>query len=86
MLDWIKRVKSRGLSEEPNAIRMATKSCNMKHIIGITWINFNQNSSTALERSVLIAYHSFMYTVNSYVHVRTKDYSAPRDLHRRAAY
>ena len=42
-----------GLSEQPNDIRVATKSCNMKHIIAITWINLNHNSSTALERAVI---------------------------------
>ena len=53
MLAWTERqVKYRGLSEQPNDIRVVTKSCNMKLKIGITWINVNQNSSTALERSV----------------------------------
>ena len=53
MLAWTEQVKCRGLSEQPNDVRVATKSCNMKHIIGITWINLNHNSSTALERSVI---------------------------------
>ena len=46
-----KRGGQRG--EQPNDIRVATKSCNMKHIIAITWINLNHNSSTALERAVI---------------------------------
>ena len=53
MLAWTEQVKCRGLSEQPNNIRVATKSCNMKHIIRITWIDLNHNSSTALERSVI---------------------------------
>ena len=32
---------------------VATKSCNMKLIIKINWINVNHNSSTALELSVI---------------------------------
>ena len=56
MLAWTEKENCRGLSEQPNDIRVATKSCNMhdmKHIISITGINRNHNSSTALERSVL---------------------------------
>ena len=34
-------------------LRVATQSCNIKHIIGITWINLNYNSSAALELSVI---------------------------------
>ena len=49
------QVKCRGLSEQPNYTRVATKPCNMKLVIGITymWISVNHNSSTALERSVI---------------------------------
>ena len=32
VLPWTEQVKCRGLSEQPNDIRVATKSCNMKHI------------------------------------------------------
>ena len=53
MLAWTEQVKCRGLSEQPNYIRVATKSCNMKLIIRTNWINVNHNSSTALERSVI---------------------------------
>ena len=53
MLAWTEQLKCRGLSEQPNDIRVATKSSNMKHIIGIIWINLNHNSSTALEWSVI---------------------------------
>ena len=53
MLAWTELVKYRGLSEQPNDIRVVTKSCNMKRIIGITWINVNHNSSATLERSVI---------------------------------
>ena len=53
MLAWTEQVKCRGLNEQPNDVRVATKSCNTKHIIGITWKNLSQNSSTALERSVI---------------------------------
>ena len=53
MLAWTEQLKCRGLSEQPNDISVATKSCNMKHIIGIIWINLYHNSSTALERSVI---------------------------------
>ena len=52
MLAWTEQVKCRGLSEQPINIRMVTKSCNIKLINEITWINVNHSSSTALERSV----------------------------------
>ena len=53
MLAWTKKVKRRGLSEQPIDIRVVTKACNIKFINGITWINVNHSSSTALERSVI---------------------------------
>ena len=53
MVAWKEQVKYRGLSEQPNDIRAVKKSCNMKLIIGITWINVNQNNTTAFERSVI---------------------------------
>ena len=55
MLAWTEQVKCRGLhvSEQPNYIRVATKPCNMKLVIGITLIRVNHNSSTALVRSVI---------------------------------
>ena len=48
--------KCRRLSEQPNDIQVATKSCNMKHIqfIGITLINLNHNRSTALFVIVIV--------------------------------
>ena len=54
MLAWTEQMKCRGLSEQPNYIQVATKSCNIKHIIEIIWINVNHSSSPALERSVII--------------------------------
>ena len=39
MLAWTEQVNWGGLSEQPNDIQVATKSCDKKHIIGITWIN-----------------------------------------------
>ena len=53
MLAWTEHVKCKGLSEQPIFIRMVTKSCNLKLINGITWINVKHSSSTALERSVI---------------------------------
>ena len=53
VLAWTEQVKDRGLSEQPNDIRVVTKSCSLKLIIGVTWINVNQSSSTALERSII---------------------------------
>ena len=53
MLAWTEHVKCRGLSEQPNYIRVATKPCNMKLVIRITLIRVNHNSSTALVRSVI---------------------------------
>ena len=50
VLAWTEQVKCRGLREQPNYIRVVTKSCNMKLVI---WINVNHNSSTALEWSVI---------------------------------
>ena len=47
------QVKCRGLSEQPNYNRVATKPCNMKLVIGIFLISVNHYSSTALERSVI---------------------------------
>ena len=41
MLALTEQVKCRGLSEQPNDIRVATKLYNIKFIIGITWINVN---------------------------------------------
>ena len=57
MLAWTEQVKCRGLSEQPNYTRVATKPCNMKLVIGITKISVNHNSSTALERSVINNYN-----------------------------
>ena len=51
MLAWPEQVKYRGLSEQPSDIQVATKSCNMKHKIEITWINLNHLAT--LERSVI---------------------------------
>ena len=45
MLAWTEQVKCRGLSEQPNYNRVATKPCNMKLVIGITVISVNHNSS-----------------------------------------
>ena len=53
MLAWTEQVKCRGLSEQPNYNRVATKPCNMKLVIGITLISVNHNISTDLERSVI---------------------------------
>ena len=50
VLAWTEQVKCKGLSEQPNDIRVAPKSCN---ISGIAWINVNHNSSTALEWLVI---------------------------------
>ena len=41
MLAWTEQVKCRGLSEQPNYARVATKPCNMKLVIGITKISVN---------------------------------------------
>ena len=52
-LAWTNQIKCGELSEQPNHIRVATKSYNKKKLhMGITWINVN-NSSPALERSVI---------------------------------
>ena len=59
MLALTEQVKYRGLSKQPNNIRVVTKSCNMKLINGKTWINVNQNSSAALERSVVNNWGAF---------------------------
>ena len=53
VLAWTEQVKRRGLSEQPNYNRVATKPCNMKLVIGITLISVNHHNSTALERSVI---------------------------------
>ena len=36
MVAWAEQVKCRGLSEQPNYTRVATKPCNMKLVIGIS--------------------------------------------------
>ena len=41
MLALTEQIKCRGLSEQPNFIQVATKSCHIKHIIEIIWINVN---------------------------------------------
>ena len=46
MLAWTEQVKCRGLSEQPNYNRVATKPCNMKLVIGITLISVNHYSSS----------------------------------------
>ena len=56
VLAWTEQVKCRGISEQPIDIREVTKSCNIKLINGITWINVNHSSSTALERTVFYRY------------------------------
>ena len=43
MIAWTEQVKCKGLSEQPDDIGVATKSCNIKLTNGITWINVNQN-------------------------------------------
>ena len=54
MLAWTEQIICRELSEQPNYIQVATKSCNIKHIlIEIIWITVNHSSSPALERSVI---------------------------------
>ena len=53
MLALTEQIKCRGLSEQPNFIQVSTKSCNIKHLIEIIWINVDHSSSTALERSVI---------------------------------
>ena len=45
MLAWTAQMKCRGLNEQPNDIWVATKSCNIKLVIGITLMNVNHNSS-----------------------------------------
>ena len=50
MLAWTIQIKCRGLCEQSNDIRMATRSYNIKLVIGIILINVNHNSP-ALERS-----------------------------------
>ena len=47
MLALTEQIKCRGLSEQPNFIQVATKSCNIKHIIEIILINVNHSSSSA---------------------------------------
>ena len=39
MLALTEKIKCRGLSEQPNFIQVATRSCDIKHIIEIIWIN-----------------------------------------------
>ena len=39
VIAWTEQVKCRGLSEQLIDIRVVTKSCNIKVINGITWIN-----------------------------------------------
>ena len=43
VLAWTEQVKCRRLSEQPNYARVATKTCNMKLVIGITKISVNHN-------------------------------------------
>ena len=52
MLAWTVQIKCRGLSEQPNHIRVATKSYDIKLVMGITLIYVN-HSSPALEQSVI---------------------------------
>ena len=54
MLAWTEQIKCRGPSEQPNHIRVATKSYNIKRVMcmGIMLINLN-HSSLALERAVI---------------------------------
>ena len=52
VIAWTEQIKCRGLSEQPNHMRMATKSYNIKLAIEIILINVN-HSSPALERSFL---------------------------------
>ena len=53
MLASTEQIRCRGLREQLNDIRVATKSCDIKLNIGITWINVNQNSSTSLGQSAI---------------------------------
>ena len=52
MLAWTEPIKCRGLSEQPNHIREATKSYNLELVTGITRINVN-HTSPAFEWSVM---------------------------------
>ena len=44
MLARTEQVKYRGLSEQPNDIRLVTTSCNMKVITGTSLINVNKTA------------------------------------------
>ena len=60
MIAWAELIKCRGLKEHQNDIRVATKSSDIRHVIGITWINVNHCSGTALEK-VKLAYVTDCY-------------------------
>ena len=53
ILAWTEQVKLRGISEQPNDIRVAAKQCNKNMNGKKTWINRNHKSSIALELSVV---------------------------------
>ena len=46
MLAWTEQVKCRGLSEQPNYNRVATKPYNIKLVIGITLISVNYRTGS----------------------------------------
>ena len=62
MLALTEQIKCRGLSEQPNFIQVATKSCNIKHIIEIIWINVNPVYPTFIQKNWgLQGYTKFSY-------------------------
>ena len=54
VITWAELIKCRGLKEHQNDIRVATKSSEIRLVIGITWINVNHCSGTALEKVKLV--------------------------------
>ena len=62
MLAWTEQGKCTGLSEQPMDIWVVTKSCNIKLINGITWINVNHGSTKSQHK----VNHKVAYTFLEY--------------------
>ena len=50
VITWAELIKCTRLKEHQNDIRVATKSSEIRLVIGIIWINVNHCSGTALEK------------------------------------
>ena len=60
VLAWTEQVNCRELREQPNDIRVVTKSCNVKNIIRIIWIK-QYHYGTAIYKLLVLHVHNLSF-------------------------